>query len=95
MPWIRMLEGARTPEDVVQVARKFVAQLSDSEIELLPRDCRPPQLASPEDVRQYALRLVKQPARGPNARIALRISEFVSAAAIRIAKLQRKEKKPA
>ncbi len=88
-----MVTGAKTPDEVVQIAQEFVAQLAASEIHVLPEACRAPRFTTPEDVRRYALTLV-QHGHGDNARLTLRVSQVLSAAAVRIAELQRQPGRP-
>src|SRR5690349_3807175 len=58
--WFDLLAAAGTPEEVVRVARDFLATWTPEEIARLPADCRPPRtLRFAEEVVDYAFSLVK------------------------------------
>ena len=60
LAWFDMLAAAVTPEEVVDVARDFLATWTPEEIAALPRACRPPRsLKFPEEIVDYAFALVK------------------------------------
>jgi hypothetical protein len=87
MPWLARLRAARTRTEVLEVAREYVARLPAGEVALLPSECRPGKLATEEDLQEYAFRLVKHHGHGDDARAVIRLSEFFSRAAIRLAEL--------
>jgi hypothetical protein len=87
MPWLARIREARTRDEVVQVAREFVAELTRSEIERLPPECRPGALASEGDLQGYALQLARHHAHGDSARVIIKLSGFFSTAAVRLAQL--------
>ena len=58
--WFDQLVAAGTAEDVVRVAREYLATWTPSEISALPPDCRPPRnLKFAEEVVDYAFSLVR------------------------------------
>jgi len=76
MPWQGRIRDARSRGEVVQVARDFVAQLSPAEVDRLP---------------EYALLLARHHAHGDAARLIVKLSEFFSNAAARLAQLARRD----
>ena len=59
-PWFDLLAGATTPEEVLNVARDYLATWTPEEIAALPRACRPPRrIKFPEEIVDYAFILVK------------------------------------
>ena len=87
MPWLARLRAARTRPEVLEVAREYVAKLPDGEVARLPSECRPGKLATEQDLQEYAFRLVKHHGHGDDARAVIKLSEFFSRAAIRLAEL--------
>jgi hypothetical protein len=71
------------------VARDFVAELTPTEIERLPVECRPRAIATESDLQEYALQLARHHAHGDAARVILKLSSFFSSAAARLAELAR------
>jgi hypothetical protein len=69
------------------VARDFVAQLTHSELERLPVECRPRAIAGEADLQEYALQLARHHAHGDAARLIMKLSGFFSSAAARLADL--------
>jgi hypothetical protein len=60
LTWFDQLAAAGTPDEVVRVARDYLATWAPDEIALLPPACRPPRnLKFPEEVVDYAFLLVK------------------------------------
>ncbi len=87
MPWLALVRQARTRDDVVRVARDFVSELTDTELDRLPIECRPGAIANEADLQQYALQLARHHAHGDAARVIFKISAFFSSAASRLAEL--------
>ena len=50
--WLHQLERATTLDEVVAIARDYLATWTPEEIARLPRDCRPGRLREPEDVEE-------------------------------------------
>jgi len=87
MPWLARVREARTRDDVVRIARDFVGQLTDTDLDRLPVECRPGAIASEDDLQDYALQLARHHAHGDAARMIIKISAFFSSAAARLAEL--------
>ena len=58
--WQGRLNEAQVPDEVVAVARDFLARLSPEESFGLPPDCRPRKLVDADDVVDYAVTLVRR-----------------------------------
>ena len=86
--WQRRVGSARTPQEVVGIARDFVTTFSPYEIHAVPEPCRPPAKLFLEDIPQLAFELVRhQCASAENEEIVQRLAHFFSQAAARIAQL--------
>ena len=57
--WQGQLEQAIHPQDVLSVARDFLAQVSPEEIATLPPETRPERLVDADDIARYAFILAK------------------------------------
>lgn len=60
MGWQGRLEAAASREDVVDVARDFLALVTPEEAARMPVDCRPVKLVDGEDVANYAVTLTRR-----------------------------------
>jgi hypothetical protein len=87
MPWLARVREARTRDDVLTVAREFLAQITPAELDRLPPECRPPAVRSEADLHVYALQLARHHGHGDAARVIIKLSGFFSAAAVRLAQL--------
>jgi hypothetical protein len=58
--WQGRLEAATSREDVVDVARDFLALVTPEEVARMPVDCRPGKLVDGEDVANYAVMLARR-----------------------------------
>ena len=87
--WPELLALASTPEEVVRIALDFFASLTPQEVNSLPSDCVPPyRLSEPEQVVDYAFRLVRQRCRvDVDNTVLFRMANFFSHAARRVAQL--------
>jgi hypothetical protein len=87
LAWFDLLAGATTPQEVVNVARDYLATWTPEEIAALPRSCRPPRsLKFPEEIVDYAFALVKahlEP--GSDASGVTRMATFFAEASWRVA----------
>lgn len=54
MSWQMVLDAAQSEQELVQVARDFLASFTPHEVELLPVECRPRKLVDGEDVAAYS-----------------------------------------
>jgi hypothetical protein len=57
--WQERLDLAQTEDDVVRVARDYLASLDPSEIAYLPEACKPRKLFTAADVGMYAFDLAR------------------------------------
>jgi hypothetical protein len=48
--WQMLLDGAHTEQDVIHVARDFIASFTPHELELVPEQCRPGKVVDADDV---------------------------------------------
>lgn len=87
MPWLARVATARTPDDVLAIAREYVAHFAMASGDSLPRELRPGTLATVDDVQKYALALARYHGHGETARGVYKVSEFFSRAAVRLAEL--------
>ena len=87
--WPELLALAATPEEVVKTSLDFFASLTPHEVASLPPDCIPPhRLSEPEEVVDYAFRLVTQRCRvDEDNTVLFRTANFFSHAARRVAQL--------
>lgn len=58
--WQGRLAAAASREDVVGVARDFLALVGPEEIARMPADCRPGKLVDGDDVANYAVTLARR-----------------------------------
>jgi hypothetical protein len=91
-PWRSALEAAATEDDVVHVAREYVATLARERLHLLPQNCRPGPIETCADVAEWAMRLVQEclnyHAEGASLDLMMEISEFFSEATARMSELK-------
>jgi len=89
--WTRRLGVATNPEQIVQLAKRFLEMHGEDERSRLPPNCLPPAIHTPQDVCNYAFRLTQEQLKfdGPlNAGLLLdRMALFFSLASSRIAQL--------
>ncbi|HET7403932.1 MAG TPA: hypothetical protein VFJ62_19195 [Usitatibacter sp.] len=89
MSWHMVLDCATTLEEVVSVARDFVASFTPYETEFLPPECRPRKIVDAKDVSDYAFELTRASCtgQGEGAAIADKFKAFFADAAARVASL--------
>ena len=87
LTWADVLDDAATPQDVLKVAKDFLATWDPYELAALPAECKPPgYFIEPEDIVSYAFTLVQShcgPAQGDPG--VYRMAKFFSHAARRVA----------
>jgi hypothetical protein len=84
--WFDQLAATTTPEEVVHIARDFVATWTPAEIAALPRALRPGSMKYPEEVVDYAFNLVRAHVDGHTANDAItRMATFFAEASWRVA----------
>ena len=59
-----MLDEAGSPDEIVAIARDFVARISPEEFSALPADCRPRKLVDADDVVDYGITLARESCAG-------------------------------
>jgi hypothetical protein len=57
--WLARISCASTPDDLVEVAREYVAEMTEAERMRLPSSCLPPPFKTARDVNDYALTLTR------------------------------------
>ena len=86
--WQQVLADATTTAQVVALANEYISRLHPTDVEALPRDCKPRLLSTSVDVNAYAIDLMR--ARYGDARageVVHRVSVFFQEAAQRLAHL--------
>ena len=58
--WQGRLDESGHPDEVVAVARDFLARISPEELSGLPVDCRPRKIVDADDLVDYAVTLVRR-----------------------------------
>lgn len=87
--WPQRLKAAHTREDVVDVARDFLATFSPYDLARLPEPLRPGRLVDGDDLNAFAYTLVRHDhddSRG-TARYIHRLTHFFTNASVRLAEL--------
>ena len=87
--WQGRLSEASSADDVVAIARDYLAQWSPEELAVVPQPLRPGKLVDADDVSGYALALVQaQMGRGtPGEGVIHKIGLFFGSASLRISQL--------
>jgi hypothetical protein len=91
-PWVQRFAHLKSPEEVVTLARDYLASLSPELLGRLPQDCRPMQIKYEDDLDFWAFRLVQhyhssdEPV---DASLLSEIIDFLLHALIRLAELNR------
>jgi len=87
--WEHKLDGAQTVEEVLGMARDFLARLDPQEIQGLPEKCRPPaKLVDADDIGMYAYDLVRHECGEDDAaELVHRLARFFSHASMQVARI--------
>jgi hypothetical protein len=89
--WEQMLAEAYSQNEVMAVARDFIASIDPADLARLPQVCRPRNLADTDDVMAYAYELVRHHCANhsePDAAETIDTLEcFFSQAAVRLSQL--------
>ena len=86
--WRQRLDVARTPQEVVDIARDFVAAFTAYELYALPEACRPSTKLFAEDIAHLAFELVRHGcATAEDSGTAQRLAAFFAHASGRLAQL--------
>ena len=91
MSWQMVLDAAQSEQELVQVARDFLASFTPHEIELLPVECRPHKLVDGEDVAAYSYDLTLHRWDDDDAAVAViqSFARFFADASERLAQIKR------
>lgn len=86
--WQHRLDVASHADEVVDVARDFLATLSPYELHALPEACRPPQKIFEDDISTYAFELTTHECNTAEpGELVYKLARFFSHAATRLATL--------
>jgi len=87
--WHGRLGEAASADDVVAIARDYLALWSPEELALIPQDLRPGKLVDADDVTGYALALVQaRMGRGtPGEDVVHKIGNFFGSASLRLSQI--------
>jgi len=90
--WLARIGLAMRIDEVVELAREYVAELTESERMRLPSSCLPPSLKNAREVNDYALTLTRAQLafRGPLASslVLQRMTQFFATVSGRIAQIE-------
>src|SRR5213083_2923318 len=86
--WPELVATAETPEEVMEMARDYLARIEPAEIAALPPSCRPPaRFQQPDEIVDFAFALVQAHAASSADDTLARMANFFSHATRRIAGL--------
>jgi hypothetical protein len=89
--WFALLDSAKTPLEVVAVARDYVATLTPEELARIPESCRPGRLRDQADIESLHACLVEEyrnsRATGAALKSLQELTSFAVRASIRFAEL--------
>ena len=89
--WFALIDSAKTPFEVVAVARDFMATWTPEELARIPEACRPGKLRDGDDIESLHACLVEEyrnsRATGPALKSLQELTSFIVRASIRIAEL--------
>lgn len=87
--WLAWVQAAPDSAEVVKLCLKYLAQWSPEQLEVLPKDLRPPlAIHTPENVSDYAYVLVRARLKDPQPSAELNaMATFFAAAATRLSQL--------
>ena len=91
LSWFRQIDNARSPLEVVAVARDYVASWMPHDLGRLPPACRPGKLRDAIDIEDLHARLVEEyrvsRSTGEDLRLLQELTSFMVRASIRVAEL--------
>ena len=85
--WHGMLNEAVTQEDVVAIARDYLAQWSPQEISRLPAVLRPGKIVDADDIACYAVALVQEQVAAEQVPAVHKMATFFSNASLRLSQI--------
>ena len=90
-PWQFQLDGAPTEEEVVAVAKDYLATWTPQELAFLPEDCRPGRIRDGADINAFSFKLAQALCstafESSDASYAQRMLSFFAHAAVRISQI--------
>ena len=97
--WFQHIDAAKTPFEVVNITRDYLATWTPDELARLPVSCRPGRIRDEQDIDQLHVRLVEEYGRSRPSDETLaalqRMTSFIVRASVRIAELRVEEEAPA
>ena len=96
MGWMETLDLAESEQEVVKVAREFIASFDAFEMERIPQQCKPGKFFGADDITSYAFDVVRyQCDRDRETReLVHRIAAFFSYASSRLSQLMARSNDP-
>lgn len=99
LSWLQQIDAAKSPSEVVAVARDYLASWTPEELARLPVQCRPGRVKDDQDIDQLLhVNLVEEYGRNRLSGEALaalqRLTSFIVRASVRIAQIRGKEEVP-
>jgi len=88
--WIGPIRSAASSEELLRLAKAYVAGWDKARVALLPPDCRPAPLQTANDMAAYALTLVRRQMSGdavPDRAALEEMARFFAAAHVRLAEI--------
>lgn len=87
--WHCLLEAAESEQEVVDIARDFLATLSPYDIARLPANCRPGKMVDASDITTYAFLVMRHHCDEGHGmpRVAHKLAAFFSGASIRLSQI--------
>lgn len=91
MSWQMVIDATPSEQELVQVARDFIASFTPHEIEMLPAECRPRKLVDGEDLAAYSYDLTLHRWDDDDAAAAViqSFARFFADASVRLAQIKR------
>lgn len=85
--WHGLLNEAATEEDVIAIARDYLALWTWPEIARLPQALRPGKIVDSDDIAGYALALVQEQVAAEHAPAVHKMATFFSNASLRLSQI--------
>lgn len=88
--WTGTIRSVGNIQELMHLARAYIASWDKARIALLPPDCRPAPMASPDDLAAYAVVLVRRQCSGEagkNPELLDELSRFFATASVRLAEI--------
>lgn len=86
--WEERVDLCDTDDEVIQVARDFLARLEPWEVSLLPVPCKPPKLLTARDISEYAFEVVCwERDHSDRSLLVTKMATFLARASIRLSQI--------